>query len=202
MNTKLITTVAAASLMASIWLQPSSASAQTTKTEQVQPSATQAATAVATQTQAAPTQALPDSVTETHGDWVVQCMTPNGSTEKRCAMRHSLSQAETGQNILTLVVERAADGTVAVVAKPPFGLRFADGVSLVIDDTASMKLEFLTCFPDSCLATGVHPAELFAKITPSSTALVKATVVDGSPLDINVSLKGFSAGWARLAAIQ
>jgi invasion protein IalB len=151
---------------------------------------------------AAPSQAaqLPggaSSLTETHGDWVVNCRVAN--VGRVCT--YSFQQFDRGSNQRAFAIEltpRKADagGTLAL----PFGLDIAKGVTLAIDDKTIQEglLPFSTCLVVGCLVPITFDAAVQAQLKAGTVLKVTGTILESAqPVSFNIPLNGFASASAR-----
>ena len=95
----------------------------------------------------------PSSVIETYRDWTVRCV-PQGEG-RVCQLVQELAQTESGQRVLSFVIDAPAGGaeTVSATLVTPFGLKLSDGISVRVDDDQDARvLAFSTCLPIGCVA--------------------------------------------------
>lgn len=140
------------------------------------------------------------SLQETYQDWQVGCALSDGA--KVCSMSQEQRNVQTQQRVLAagLVVEGPGLGGALVL---PFGLQLDSGVSLQVDDAAPLGTKsFSTCLPGGCVVPLTFDAALVETLA-ASAALKIAAKADGSGEDValEVSLKGFSQAWKRLAEL-
>lgn len=140
------------------------------------------------------------SLQETYQDWQVGCALSDGV--KLCSMSQQQHNVQTQQRVLAagLVVEGSGLGGALVL---PFGLELDSGVSLQVDDAAPLGTKpFSTCLPGGCVVPLSFDAALVETLA-ASAALKIAAKADGSREDValEVSLKGFSQAWKRLAEL-
>ncbi|CCV05378.1 conserved exported hypothetical protein [Mesorhizobium metallidurans STM 2683] len=142
------------------------------------------------------------ALSETHGDWTVNCQI--AGINKACSLSHQQFNKQSGQRLLAIELAtktaEQANGTLAL----PFGLALAKGINLEIDDKKlEGSLQFSTCQAVGCLV----PVAFDAKITPllkaATTLKVNAVAVDtGQPVSFSISLAGFSGALARTAELS
>lgn len=153
----------------------------------------------------APTLAAPlpggaGSLVETYQDWVVACQ---GRDEQSfCVMRQVQSNNQTGQNVVTVEFSAVQDKLNGVLLLP-FGLALTDGASVKIDaDEKSQPVPFSTCLPQGCLAPVSFEADDVARLKGGTVLNIAARSLSPSqPLDLKISLRGFSAALSRVAEL-
>ncbi|MDX8461374.1 invasion associated locus B family protein [Mesorhizobium humile] len=142
----------------------------------------------------------PSALSETHGDWTVNCQVTGAN--KVCSLSHQQFNKQSGQRLLavelTTKTGQDSTGTLAL----PFGLALANGISLEIDDKKlDGTLQFNTCQAVGCLV----PAAFDADTTPlmqNGTALNATAAVTTQPISFTISLNGFGSALARTADLS
>ena len=142
------------------------------------------------------------SLQETHGDWQVICGQPEEEKAPVCVFSQLLMQQSQRLLSVELVPQeggRTARGSLFL----PFGLSLADGVSLKVDDgDPSQPLAFRTCLPVGCSVPVSFGENMVAALKAGSTLHLQARESqNGQPVDLQVSLKGFSAALDRAVAL-
>lgn len=140
------------------------------------------------------------SLTETFEDWTVSCSSANGSSQ--CIVSQ-VQTRQNGQRVLDMRLSPTTDndGNNASLTLP-FGLEFARGVTLQLDDGKPGKpISFKTCLPGGCIV----PLSLDKAMTDAmrkGTALkLTATSIQNTAVPLTVSLKGFGAALDRASAL-
>lgn len=150
-------------------------------------------------------QGLPggaSTLNETHGDWTVACVAPEGNV--RCAISQSQVSGQNGQRVLTIELRAAESGAVANgTLVLPFGLKLDDGVSLALDEAEPFQtLRFSTCMPTGCLVPLAFEADIVSALRAGSVLALKASANDsGHEVALSVSLNGFTSALARAAEL-
>ncbi|MBN9333197.1 invasion associated locus B family protein [Devosia sp.] len=153
------------------------------------------------QAQSVPAPTLPggaSSIQETYQDWQVVCAIVNDA--KRCAMSQQQVRQDSNQVLLTAEFYAAAqEETVSGTLVLPFGLQLASGVTLQIDDAATIPpLVFSTCLPAGCLVPFTLDGQTVAAARAGKTLNLQAASITGQPVALPVSLAGFSKAQDRL----
>ncbi|MER8373462.1 invasion associated locus B family protein [Mesorhizobium sp. M1406] len=157
--------------------------------------------------------AAPSALSETYGNWVIQCALvqnqEQGGTAAKprstCQLSQELRQDKTGQRVLLIVFNRNGkdkpplSGTVIA----PFGLDLQAGLSLLIKEDVYVKTSYKTCLPQGCVAPIAANGEFEEALRANEKLSVAMTASDtGQPVKLDVSLKGFAQGLDRLAALS
>ncbi|WP_322892226.1 MULTISPECIES: invasion associated locus B family protein [unclassified Yoonia] len=126
----------------------------------------------------------PYLIEETYRDWILRCDTVAGDPQTTpatqvCEMTQERSEAEAGQRVLRTSVQATDDGPVLTLLAP-----------------------FRTCLPQGCMATAQLDTATLARLDTGGMLDVDLIVDAGQPVVLAVSLDGFHAAWARLAALR
>lgn len=143
----------------------------------------------------------PDTLRETFRDWTVQCATPEGGA-RACEMSQTIRHNETGGTLLQFALRVADEDRVVGVLVAPFGLRLAEGVRVLAGETEIGGYGFDTCLASGCIVLAGFDEAALGRMRAATAGEVRATARTGETLAIPVSFMGFSAGLARLRALQ
>lgn len=163
------------------------------------------ATAQAAASQSAALPGGASSLQENYQDWVVVCTQQPGAdgqaSVKRCAMTQQQVNQKGGQRVLALELKPAGAGFEGALFLP-FGLALDKGVALQIDDgQVTQPYRFRTCLPAGCLVSLTFDAAYMTALQKGTTLKLKAVSDSGADTPFSISLKGFGAAAARLAAL-
>ena len=159
--------------------------------------------------QSAPDLSVPmeaSSLQETYQDWVVACAQQDGgegkATGRRCAMLQQQVSQNGRQRVISLEIKTAGasfDGVLVL----PFGVDLENGVVLQVDDGQRLgPYRFRTCLPVGCVVRVTFDTAFMAALRKGKTLKVNATADGGGDIPLSISLSGFAAASARLAAIE
>ncbi|WP_245442049.1 invasion associated locus B family protein [Mesorhizobium hawassense] len=156
-------------------------------------------TGVAMAEDATPAETKPADV----NPWAVNCSSGSTGTELQCQVSQNLTEAKTGQRVLTVTVRRqqGAQGFAMLLALP-HGLFLPSGASYQIDSGKKATVAIQTSDQNGAYAAVPLSAELI-KAMRSGTALnVGMESVTRKPVTIPVSLKGFGAAIDKVQATK
>lgn len=154
---------------------------------------------------AAAAQGLPggaSSLNEAHGDWSVSYVAPGGLLQ--CAISQFQVSGQNGQRVLTIELRVVEGGEVASgILILPFGLRLDDGVTLTIDENATLPtLRFSTCLPAGCLVPLAFDAATVSALRAGGALALTAAANDaGREVSFSISLAGFTSALNRIAQL-
>ncbi|WP_374832615.1 invasion associated locus B family protein [Paenochrobactrum pullorum] len=140
------------------------------------------------------------SLSETHGDWAVQCRLQAANdvkTKPHCSVSQQ-QQDNKGSRVLAVELQPTADGTSGALVLP-FGLQLSKGVALQIDEAKpGASQQFSTCLPAGCIVPlNFGDAQLKA-LNAGKTLNLIAEAVNGGEVKLSISLDGFSAALIRV----
>lgn len=139
------------------------------------------------------------ALSETHGDWIVNCQIANGA--KVCSLSHQ--QFNNNQRLLAIeLVAKSPDQATGTMALP-FGLALAKGVTLQVDEKALQgTLQFSTCQAVGCLVPVTFDAKTTDMLKGGVALKINAVAADtGQTITFTVSLTGFDGALKRTAAL-
>lgn len=141
------------------------------------------------------------ALSETHGDWTLVCGLEEDA--RVCVLTQSLASGSSGQRVLTVELEPAAEGAIAGSLMLPFGLLLADGVRTQVDAvTIGDTIAFSACYDNGCLADFTLDAPAADLLRRGGSLRLLATVADsGENVTLTVSLAGVSSALDRARAL-
>jgi invasion protein IalB len=113
-------------------------------------------------------------------------------------MSQELFQQGTRQRVLTFAIGRTAKGAKATLVLP-FGLLLSEGVRVQIAEEEVLRGAYRTCLPAGCVTEIEFPEEVIKKFEATETASVLMTANSGQQVKTDISLKGFTPAYQRLA---
>jgi invasion protein IalB len=140
-----------------------------------------------------------NSLSETHGDWMVRCEVADKIV--RCAAQQEQLSTETRQRLLAVEFQASADTLNGALALP-FGLLLSKGAVLQVDQlTASPPQPFQTCLPSGCLVPLLLAADWRDALRSGTSLAVLATAVDGQEAKFAIPLRGLAAALDRIVEL-
>ena len=134
--------------------------------------------------------------------WVVNC-SGSGGTALACQMSQNLTEAKTGQRVLTVTIRKQpADGALAMLFALPHGLFIPAGVTYQIDTGQKVPVAIQTSDQNGAYAAVPMNAELVVALKAGTNLNVGMESVTRQPVSIPVSLSGFTAAIDRLGTVN
>ena len=140
------------------------------------------------------------SVSESYGDWTMNCNREESRTD--CVIIQSQGDRRTGKRLFSIELRPAKDGKSEGLILMPFGLQIEPGVSFKLDDRQLGKgAPYSTCVSDGCLVPISLPTLATDAMKTATNLTISATKPDAQePTVITVPLAGFAAAFARAGA--
>ena len=166
--------------------------------------ATAATTVAYAQQAATPASTLPNgaaSVSETYGDWTVDCRLVD--RRKQCLLSQVQGNKETGRRVYAIELTPPAGGKTEGTILMPFGLNLDAGAVLKLDDKDLGKgLRFSTCVSQGCLLPVSFPTTATDAMRKGTKLVVASlNLSSNEPVTFSVSLNGFAAALARVTEL-
>jgi len=149
------------------------------------------------------------SLSETHGNWRLQCAGPAavnpaavaGSATVSCTVIQEQSDAQSGRRVLAMQLSAAESGLTGTLVLP-LGLLLESGTVLVIDEAAPLApLRFRTCLPAGCVVELRFDQATTAALRDAEEMKLTVTADDGTAASFGVPLDGLGAALDRAAQI-
>jgi invasion protein IalB len=151
---------------------------------------------------APPEPEVMEVVRSTHGDWEVRCE-PNGDN---CFLYQLALDANNSPVAEISIVKLPESGEAAagVTVVTPLGTFLIPGLGMQIDSGQGRQYEFAFCSQVGCFARfGLTTESINAmKRGRAATLRVAAVQAPDTPIDLRVSLTGFTAGFDALPVVD
>ncbi len=136
---------------------------------------------------------------KSYENWTVRCEVPKDGKQEQCFIFQNLVLKEGGQRVLHMAIGYipGRDEPVALITMP-LGISLPPGGRIVIDDGEPIRFQIERCEPVGCRAGLTLKDKLLTAFKKGLKATI--TFMDGSrrPIDVPLSLKGFTAGLKAL----
>jgi invasion protein IalB len=135
--------------------------------------------------------------------WALNCSSPNAATGGLdCRISLTLRRKETGQILMGVTIGKAPDGAMVLNLTLPHGLYLPSGVSYQVDSGAKNTAVIFSSDQNGAYANIRLTPELLARLKAGSVLNIGLETVSRNPLNIPVSLSGFTAAVARLSSLK
>ncbi len=155
----------------------------------------------------APVTAQASIETRRFDDWELVCRTPdteNGNAAQEmasqgCRISQRLAIAESGETVflLTGLPGDDAGSFVAIVSVPLRGY-LAPGIELRVDSREPVRILYETCDPSGCHAGFPLEGAVLQAFRAGMTARFRVWTARDEPVDLDISLIGFTAAFEAL----
>jgi len=145
----------------------------------------------------------PTYLAATHGEWELVCLRTEEGDDP-CELQQLLTDAEDNPvarvNIFPLPAGRQAVAGATIVT--PLETLLTEQITLRVDGGQGKRYPFTWCAPVGCIArVGFTAAEIEAfKRGRGATVTIVSVAAPDQPVELTMSLAGFTAGYAALAA--
>ena len=130
-------------------------------------------------------------------NWTVNCSGAAGQAELTCTLSQALYVKDKGQRVLTAVVTKKAGKSVLNLGLP-HGLDLPKGVDVWIDDAQRRNHPIATADQKGSYAIVAMDDAMLAAMRKGKVLNVAIKAYSGDEVILQLSLTGFSAGYARL----
>lgn len=135
--------------------------------------------------------------------WAVNCSSGSATSELQCQVSQNLTEAKTGQRVLTVTVRRdSGNGSLAMLLALPHGLFLPSGASYQIDQGQKVVIAIQTSDQNGAYAATPLSPELVKAMKSGTNLNIGMESVTRKPVTIPVSLAGFTAAIAKLETIK
>jgi len=129
--------------------------------------------------------------------WTVNCASSGGNAELACTLSQVLIVKESGQRVLTVSVMKVA-GAFTMRLGLPHGLNLPKGVDVWIDQAERRNHPIVTADKSGSYASIDLDAAAIAALKQGTQLNVAVKAYSGDEIVLQVSLAGFTAGFAKL----
>ena len=135
--------------------------------------------------------------------WAVNCSSGSAAGELQCQASQNLTEAKTGQRVLTVTVRRdSSNGGFAMLLALPHGLFLPSGASYQVDQGQKVVIAIQTSDQNGAYAATPLSPELVKTMKSGTNLNIGMESVTRKPVTIPVSLAGFTAAIAKLETIK
>lgn len=149
-----------------------------------------------------PAMGLPggaSAISETHGNWIVNCQVINSTP--LCSFSHQQMDNK-NQRVFAIELTPRNEGASGNAALP-FGLALQNGVTISVDDKPlGEKWSFSTCLIGGCLVPFELDGPKLAQLNRGKTMKISGLALDGGrEVSFSVPLDGFASARERTLAL-
>jgi invasion protein IalB len=135
-------------------------------------------------------------IQKSFGSWRVDC-TERENAQKNCSLQYSLVTRKDKKVVFSwTIVRRGKDGgTNKAVLRTPTGVLLADGVNVGFEGAEPVKINYLTCGPNGCVAEFDFTDQWVKALGSNQKVMVNYKAANEKPIKHDVDLKQFSAAF-------
>lgn len=132
------------------------------------------------------------------GDWTVECV-QNPQAGRLCRMVQNVKDPKNGNPLMEVVVAKPPKQRSAILSlRAPLGVWLRPGLSFSVDGGNADKVDFEFCLKGGCLAQVQLSQGKVNAMKRGSKAIVGMQTIRRQKLNLNVSLRGFTAAYGKL----
>lgn len=132
------------------------------------------------------------------GDWAIECV-ENAQAGRLCRMVQNVADPKNGKPLMEVVVAKPPGAKNAILTlRAPLGVWLRPGLSLRIDGGKADKVNFEFCLKGGCLAQMRMSSGKINAMKRGSKATVGMQNIRRQKLNLNISLRGFTAAYGKL----
>ncbi|SPH17890.1 hypothetical protein DEA8626_01418 [Defluviimonas aquaemixtae] len=142
-------------------------------------------------------------VAETHGDWQLRCVRTDDGSDP-CQLYQLLKDRESGQpisEISILALPEGGEAAAGATVITPLETLLTQQLNITVDGGQTKRYPFTFCTEVGCVARVGFTAEDLAGFRKGKVAVISVVPVADPTrtVDVDISLAGFTAGFASLA---
>tara|TARA_R110000787_G_scaffold25941_5_gene72690 strand:+ start:209 stop:700 length:492 start_codon:yes stop_codon:yes gene_type:complete len=136
------------------------------------------------------------------GDWVARCTIPQGAQTQSCALLQNIQQkTPDGQRRSLLAITVGYQGPNKIptaILRVPLGIYLPAGLTLEFPGAKPVRIVLEICAPNGCVGAVALNAEMLDAMRKGERGKVALQDNRRRTINIPISLKGFTAGFASL----
>lgn len=131
-------------------------------------------------------------VQKTFGGWQVDCNEQDNG-KKACALQYALVAKKDNRPVFSWMIVRGKEGEPnKVLLRTPTGVLLTEGVNVGIEGAESVKINYLTCGPQACVAEFDLTEQWQKTLSSYPKAIIAYKAVNQAPIKHEIDLKQFS----------
>lgn len=138
-------------------------------------------------------------------DWTARCVNSEELQQQSCVLEQIVFGQE-GNPVLRAAagyLQEAKDSTIpAVLITVPLMVALQEGLAISIDKKGAFVAPYHHCNPEGCVAGLPLDEKVLAAFKKGNDATIRLVAVNGEVMDLNLSLRGFTAGYSALPRLQ
>jgi len=132
--------------------------------------------------------------------WQVRCSAEENDPSRECEIFQRLITTEGGQRVAEFAVgfpkeEPHARGVIIL----PLGILLTDDIEMQIDDNEKFRFKARYCTNQGCFAFIALDDKILGMLKKGTRAKIECKAFNGKPININMSLKGFTASLKKVS---
>lgn len=135
-------------------------------------------------------------VSETHGDWVLQCWKQQ---TRVCQILQREVEAKTQKTILITTISAMPDKGYRIMMLTPLGLKAVQTLPVTVDNAPFAEIPMQACIASGCVHVMELTAPLLAKLQSAGDISLTLTAMNGQKLGLRVPVKGLKDALGKMS---
>jgi invasion protein IalB len=131
----------------------------------------------------------------TYGDWRTGCP-PASMKDAKCQVIQEVLDSRNGSPVVRIAVGTSKDNKPLLDLTLPLGVALEPGAGLILGSDPVRVFKYRTCGQGGCIAETTLDDKAMASFASSKDGKVLVAGIDGKPVAIPISLKGYSDAYS------
>ncbi len=139
-------------------------------------------------------------------DWTARCNSAENSAQQSCVLEQIVFSRDGERPMLRAAAgflqENQGQPVPAVLITVPLMVALQDGLAVSVDKKGAFVAPYHHCNPEGCVAGLPLDDKVLNAFRKGNDATIRLIAVNGEVMDLNLSLRGFTAGYNALPRLQ
>lgn len=139
-------------------------------------------------------------------DWTARCNSGEAQTQQSCVLEQIVFSQDGERPMLRAAAgflqESEGKPVPAVLITVPLMVALQEGLAVSVDKKGAFVAPYHHCNPEGCVAGLPLDEKVLTAFRKGSDATIRLIAVNGDVMDLNLSLRGFTAGYNALPRMQ
>lgn len=141
-------------------------------------------------------QPVKPDVTESHGDWVLQCWKQK---TRMCQVIQREVEAKSQKTILITTISAMPDKGYRLMMLTPLGLKAVQTLPVNVDNAAFVEIPMQACVAGGCVHVVELTPPLLAKLQSAGEISLTLTALNGQKLGLRVPVNGLKEALGKMS---
>lgn len=140
-------------------------------------------------------QPVKPDVTETHGDWILQCWKQKA---RMCQVLQREVEAKSQKTILITTISAVPDKGYRLMMLTPLGLKAVQTLPVSVDNATFADIPMQACVAGGCVHVIELTPQLLAKLQSAGDISLTLTALNGQKLGLRVPVNGLKEALGKM----